>query len=221
MFKNYLKVAFRSLNKNRVYALINILGLALGLTVTILIFMFVKDEISYDEHWDGNDRIYRIGVKANTQGQQYDLPMSPSLMAHALRTEFTDVETATRFGLYEEELLVGVDQNKMYMRNVVYADSAFFKVFDYEFIHGNATLALKDKNSIVLTEKTAIKLFGSNNAMGEIVNSSFFGSPKNYIVTGIVKEPKGHSHFQFNIFIAHNYYLNTLQFFCLFPRNFH
>ena len=206
MFKNYLKVAFRSLNKNRVYALINILGLALGLTVAILIFMFVKDEISYDKHWDGNDRIYRIGVKANTQGQKYDLPTSPSLMAHSLRTEFTDVETATRFGLYDKELLVGVDQNKMYLRNIVYADSAFFKVFDYEFIHGEATSALKDKNSIVLTEETSIKLFGDKNAMGKIVNSSFFGEQKNYIVKGIVKEPKGHSHFQFNIFIGSNYY---------------
>jgi len=206
MFKNYFKVAFRSLNKNRVYALINILGLALGLTVTILIFMFVKDETSYDKHWDGNDRIYRVGVKANTQGQKYDLPMTPSLMAHSLRTEFTDVETATRFGIYDKELLVAVDQNKMYMKNIVYADSAFFKVFDYEFIHGEATSALKDENSIVLTEETAIKLFGNKNAMGEIVNSSFFGTPKNYIVNGIVKEPQGHSHFQFNIFISSNYY---------------
>jgi len=73
------------------------------------------------------------------------------------------------------------------MRNIVYADSAFFKVFDYEFIHAEATSALKDENSIVLTEETAIKLFGNKNAMGKIVNSSFFGSQRNYIVKGYCK----------------------------------
>ena len=64
MFKNYIKVAFRSLNKNRTYAIINILGLALGLAVTILVFMFVKDETSYEKHWNGYERIYRAGIKA-------------------------------------------------------------------------------------------------------------------------------------------------------------
>lgn len=68
MFKNYLKVAFRSLNKNRTYAIINILGLALGLAVTILVFMFVKDETSYEKHWSDSDRIYRMGIKANLMG---------------------------------------------------------------------------------------------------------------------------------------------------------
>ena len=96
MFKNYLKVAFRSLNKNRVYAVINILGLALGLTVTILVFLFVKDESSYDKHWEGSERIYRMGLKINMMGQIMDGPASPSPMAEAYRTEFTDVETATR-----------------------------------------------------------------------------------------------------------------------------
>ena len=62
MFKNYLKVAFRSLNKNRVYSVINILGLALGLTITILVFLFINDETSYDKHWDDSDRIYRTGL---------------------------------------------------------------------------------------------------------------------------------------------------------------
>ena len=69
MFKNYLKVAFRSLNKNRAYAIINILGLALGLTVTILVFLFVKEETSYDKHWNGYDRTYRVALNASLMGQ--------------------------------------------------------------------------------------------------------------------------------------------------------
>ena len=69
MFKNYLKVAFRSLKKNKVYSVINILGLALGLTVTVLVFLFITDETSYEKHWSGYDRVYRMGIKADMMGE--------------------------------------------------------------------------------------------------------------------------------------------------------
>ena len=201
MFKNYLKVAFRSLNKNRTYALINILGLALGLMVTILVFIFVKDETSYDKHWNGSDRMYRTGIKADMMGQKMDAPVSPSPMAQTLRTEFNEVETATRFQNVRQEILVRHEQNKVYIQKGVRADSTFFNVFDYEFVHGDAKSALNEPNAIVLTEETARKLFGDKNAMGEIVN---YDNRRDYIVKGIVKEPQGHAHFNFDMFIAQN-----------------
>ena len=142
MFKNYLKVAFRSLNKNRVYALINILGLALGLTVTILVFMFVKDETSFEKHWNGYDRVYRTGIKGDLMGQKMDAPVSPSPMAHAFRTEFPNVETATRIQAFRQEILMRHEQTKVYIEHGVSADSTFFKVFDYEFVHGDPNTAL-------------------------------------------------------------------------------
>jgi putative ABC transport system permease protein len=201
MFKNYLKVAFRSLNKNRTYALINILGLALGLMVTILVFIFVKDETSYDKHWNGYDRMYRTGIKADMMGQKMDAPVSPSPMAQALRTEFDEVETATRFQPVRQEILMRREQNKVYIQKGVYADSSFFNVFDYEFVHGDAKSALNEPNALVLTEETASKLFGDKNAMGEIVN---YDNRRDYIVKGIVKEPQGHAHFNFDMFMAQN-----------------
>ena len=134
MFKNYLKIAFRSLNKNRTYAIINILGLALGLGVSILVFMFVKYERSYDKHWTGYDRTYRIGVDANMMGQAMVNPRSASPMAEAFRTEFEEVESATRIRPITQEILAAHKDNKAYIQNVVYADSSFFKVFDYEFV---------------------------------------------------------------------------------------
>ena len=201
MFKNYLKVAFRSLNKNRTYAFINILGLALGLAITILVFMFVKDEISYDKHWDASQRIYRTGIKFNMMGQQGDIPASCSPMAHTLRTEFTDVETATRLRPQGGEVLMRHEQKTLYIQNSTFADSTFFKVFDYKFVHGDPNTVLREENAIVLTEETAKKLFGDKNAMGEIVN---YDNRSDYIVRGIVKEPNGHSHFQFDMFMARN-----------------
>jgi len=201
MFKNYLKVAFRSLNKNRTYAIINILGLALGLAVTILVFMFIKDETSYEKHWSGYDRIYRTGIKADMMGQKMDAPVSSSPMANAFRTEFTEVETATRIQVGRQEILVSNKETKLYIQKTVSADSLFFKVFDYEFTHGNATTALNQPNAAVLTEEAAKKLFGDESAMGKIIN---WDNRRDYIVRGIVKEPKGHAHFEFDIFIADN-----------------
>ncbi|MCL6295918.1 ABC transporter permease [Jejuia spongiicola] len=199
MIKNYIKVAFRSLNKNRVYAIINILGLALGLTVTILVFLFINDETSYEKHWDGYERIYRTGIKADMMGQKMNAPVSCSPMANAFRTEFTDVETATRIQTINQEILMRHEQNKVYIQKGVRADSTFFKVFNYEFVHGDAETALKEDNALVLTEESARKLFGDKNAIGEVVN---YDNRQDYIVRGIVKEPKGHAHFQFDMFLA-------------------
>ncbi|MGI9532448.1 ABC transporter permease [Lutimonas sp.] len=201
MLKNYFKVALRNLNKNRVYAFINILGLALGLTVTILVFMFVKDETSYDKHWSGYDRIYRTGIKADMMGQKMDAPVSPSPMATTLRTEFNAVESATRINTVRQEILMRQEQTKVYIQKGVYADSTFFNVFDYEFVHGDPKTALNEPNAIVLTEETASKLFGDKQAMGGVVN---YDNRRDYIVKGVVKEPKGHAHFQFDMFMAQN-----------------
>jgi len=201
MFKNYLKVAFRSLNRNRVYALINILGLALGLAVTILVFLFVIDETGYEKNWKGYDRIYRTGIKGNLMGQKMDAPVSPSPMANTFRTEFTDVEMATRMQPVRQEILMRYEQKKIYIQNAVRADSSFFKIFNYEFIHGDPNTALNEENAMVLTEESARKLFGDKNAMGEIVN---YDNRQDYIVKGIVKEPNGHAHFQFNMFLSQN-----------------
>ena len=201
MFKNYLKVAFRSLNKNRTYAIINILGLALGLAVTILVFMFIKDETSYEKHWNGYERVYRMGIKANLMGQVMDAPVSPDPMAHAYRTEFTDVETATRMSTVNQEIMVRYNQTRIYIQKVANADSTFFKVFDYEFKLGNPKTALTDENSMVLTEETAVKLFGDENPIGKVVR---YDDRRDYIVKAVIKEPKGHSHFQFDMYISRN-----------------
>jgi len=201
MFKNYIKVAFRSLNKNRTYAVINILGLALGLAVAIIVFLFIKDETSYEKHWDGYERVYRTGIKANLMGQTMDAPVSPSPMANAFRTEFTDVETATRINTINQEIMVSYEQTKVYIQKAVRADSTFFKIFNYEFVHGDPKTALKGENSLVLTEESAKKLFGDVNPLGKVVK---YDNRSDYIVKGIVKEPKGHSHFQFDMFMSQN-----------------
>ncbi|MCP4123611.1 MAG: FtsX-like permease family protein [Bacteroidetes bacterium] len=201
MFKNYLKVAFRNLNKNKGYAAINILGLALGLMATIIVFLFVRYETSYDKHFKDADRIYRIGIEASMMGQVIDGPIAASPAANSLRTEFDDVESASRFQTIGQEIMLRHEDNRIYIQKGVRSDSMFFTIFDYEFIHGDPLTCLTDVNSMVITEATAEKFFGEENAMGEIIN---FDERQDYIVTAVVREPKGLSHFQFDFWIDDN-----------------
>ena len=201
MLKNYLKVAFRNLIKNKAYSAINILGLALGLMVSIIVFLYVIDETSYEKHIKDYDQIYRIGIKASLMGLDMDAPVSCSPMANSLRTEFPEVITATRTRPMRQEIMLAHEDNKIYIEDGTRADSLFFQIFDYQFIHGDPKTALKEDNAMVLTEETARKFFGEENPMGKIIR---YDDREDYIIKGIVAEPKGKSHFHFDFFIASN-----------------
>ncbi|NER14353.1 FtsX-like permease family protein [Leptobacterium flavescens] len=200
MIRNYIKVAFRSLMKNKAYAIINILGLSLGLMVALIVYLYVKHETSYDKHFEGSDRIYRIGLSASIFGQEIDNPASCSPMAHAFRTEFANVETATRINDISKSLLI-YDETRLYFEDGVQVDSSFFKVFNYDFVYGNPATATTEDNAIVLSENAAKSLFGNEDPMGKIVN---WDDRRDYIVRGVVKEPKGKSHFHFDYFLGFN-----------------
>lgn len=201
MLKNYLKVAFRNLTKNKAYSAINILGLALGLMVSIIVFLYVQDETSYEKHIKDYDQIYRIGIKASLMGLDMDAPVSCNPMANSLRTEFPEVITATRTRPMRQEIMLAHEDKKIYIQDGTRADSFFFQIFDYTFLHGDPEAALKDDNSMVLTEETARKFFGDENPMGKIIR---YDDRQDYIVAGIVAEPEGKSHFHFDFFIPQN-----------------
>ncbi len=201
MFKNYIKVAFRNLNKNKVYSAINIFGLALGLMVSILVFLYVHAETSYDKHITDYDQIYRVGIKAHMMGQSIDAPVSCSPMANSLRTEFADVITATRMRPVRQEILLTHEDQRIYIPNGIRADSAFFSIFDYTFIHGDPKTALKEDNAVVLTEETAFKFFGNENPMDKIIR---YDDRRDCIVRGVIENPKGNSHFSADFFVSEN-----------------
>ncbi|NAS31094.1 FtsX-like permease family protein [Flavobacteriaceae bacterium R38] len=200
MIKNYIKVAFRSLKKNKAYATINIFGLSLGLMVALIVYLFVKNELSYDKHIEGSERIYRIGLSASIFGQDIDSPSSCGPMANAFRTEFSDVESATRIDDLSDILLVH-EKKRLYFESGAYVDSSFFKVFNYDFIYGNPLKATVEENAVVLSEHAAKNLFGDENPMDKVVR---FDDRVDYIVRGVVKKPEGNSHFYFDFFLALN-----------------
>lgn len=188
MFSNYLKIAVRNLLRNKVYSAINIVGLAIGVASCILIFLYVQDELSYESNFSKSDRIARIVGEVVFEGHKDEFAVTPAALAPAV-TEFANIEAATQFNRAGKQTIWYNDQT-FSDDGLIFADSAFFEVFDYEMVAGNPATALDAPRTIVLTEALAEKIFGGpEQAMGEVLKFS----RDSYTVTGVYRD-KGHSH---------------------------
>src|SRR6185503_11674399 len=140
MFKNYLKIALRNIARNRISSIINVAGLAAGISACILIYLYIQREYSYDRHYEGNDRIYRVTSFFNLSGQIDHFALSPYALAKALRQEFPQLEQVSQMMPVGKQTVWYND--KMYNEaNVYFADSSFFKIFNYDFVKGNPATA--------------------------------------------------------------------------------
>ncbi|MBA4850892.1 ABC transporter permease [Emticicia sp. BO119] len=195
MIRNYLKIAWRNLLKNKLQTLINITGLSIGMSSCILILMFVFDEMSYDKSWENGDRIYRMALERIYPGRATKYAIIPPSYAQSVRKELPEVEESVRIFDNGGGTLVR-HNNQVYEKNhVLFADSNFFKVFKLPLLFGNPDKALLAPNTIVLTESTAKRFFGTTNAMGKYLE--LVQGPK-LQVTGICADVPKNSHFQFD-----------------------
>ncbi|GAB5523607.1 MAG: ABC transporter permease [Roseivirga sp.] len=195
MLKNYLKIAWRNLVKNKSHSAINIMGLAVGMASFLLILFYVQDESSFDKFHKDYENIYRVTEVNYTESGETKLANTYSGMGPALHNDFPEVETFVR--LYVAELAVSDGAAKKFMESrFTYADSTFWEIFDFELLQGDPATALSSPFSVVLTESTATKYFGSESAMGKIlkVDEKF-----SYQVTGIVQDAPDNSHLQFDL----------------------
>ncbi|GAB5524810.1 MAG: ABC transporter permease [Roseivirga sp.] len=196
MLKTYLKVAFRNLWKNRLYTSINIAGLSIGLAASVLIVLFVRDELSYDQHFEGSERIYRLTGAYNQGGDSKTLsaitsyPLMPVLAAN-----FPEMESASRFTFWD--LLVSRGDQHLQQENIVLADSSFFDLFSFEVVAGDPAAAIREPNSIVLTESTVKKHFGDENGLGEVLSIN----DVDFKVAAIVKDVPANTHFEAELFL--------------------
>lgn len=198
MLKNYLKIAFRSLWKNKGYAAINILGLAIGLATCLLIILYVWDELSYDAYNEKADRIYRVDGDIQFGGNHFILAVAPDPMGAALKKDYPQVEQYTRLRS-NGGFLVKKENETLHEDRVIYADSTVFDVFTLPMLTGNPATALVDPHSIVITEKIARKYFNRADVLGQrlIINDT-----GNYKITGIIKNIPRQSHFNFDFFVS-------------------
>lgn len=198
MLKNYLRTAIRGIVKSRFYTILNILGLAIGFAAFIFIFMYVSNELSYDKYHEKAERIYRIESDFNISGKHDQFAVVPVPMGPALKTEFPEVELFCRFNDLGNSLFKRGDK-EFYEENFYYVDSTVFSMFSHKLIMGNPASCLVEPFSMVISEKIAMKYFGDENPMGQIIES---GSGRQYKITGVMKEVPQYSHLWFNGLIS-------------------
>ncbi|WP_341227795.1 ABC transporter permease [uncultured Arcticibacterium sp.] len=220
MIKNYFKIAWRNIIRNKVFSSINILGLSLGLTVVMLITLYVKDELSYDRFHVQGPRIYRVvndwynpdGSKGGTDSNSGN-PQGPMFQANVpgikdyvrVKGEYRDVKQKNEVNGYE----------------MLSADASFFSVFSFPLVYGDANTALKEPKSIVLSEEKALQFFGKKNAINETIEIKDGDDFQVYTVTGITKKSPQNSSIKFDMLMPYivnskdqseqwfNYFLNT------------
>jgi putative ABC transport system permease protein len=207
MFRNYIKLAFRNLWKNRGFSAINIIGLSLGLTVCILILLFVQYERNFDSMHKRN--IWRLNEVQSWEGmvqpQKVALSMYP--MGPSLKNDFPEVKNYTRLFPYEMAGLRN-GEKKVFLKNVFWADSSFFHMFDYKLLKGNPAQALAQPNSVVLTEESAANLFGTEDPIGKQLITHNRMDTLTFVVTGIMENVPENSHLQFNALYSFNTLVN-------------
>ncbi len=197
MLKNYFKIAWRNLSRNKFYTSINIIGLAVGLATCLLILLYVLDELSYDKYNTNANRIYRVNNEIKFNGNYLDLAQTPALMGSTMVREMPQVEQYTRLSWYGGFLIKKGNEN-IHEGRVGYADSSLFDIFTLPVITGDAKTALKDYHSLVITETIAKKYFNSTNVVGKTMLVNDTG---NYKVTAVIKDIPKQSHFNFDFFV--------------------
>ncbi|MEP6465451.1 MAG: ABC transporter permease [Parafilimonas sp.] len=194
MFKNYFKTAWRSIWKNKTTAIINITGLSVGMTATVLIFLWVQNEMSFDNYHKDADSIFRLTTNLKAEGWIWET--TPLLLADAVKKDVPKIEKTAR--LYSGDMPVfNINNNLSYEKNCAYVDADWFNIFDYNFIEGNAAAFAKDPNSIILTASEAKKYFGNHEVLGTVIHVDSM----NYVVKGIIKDAPANSSFQYKAFI--------------------
>ena len=198
MFKNYLKVAWRNAWRNKLWSSINILSLALGLAACILILLFIEDERSFDAFHSKKDHIYRLDEVQSFPGTNTQkVALSMPGMAPALMKDYPQIELFTRYWGRGKSVF-HKDGNQFLVEEAVVVDSNFLQIFDFALIEGTRRTALTNPYSIVLTEKTADRIFGSQSAIGQTLRRE----ESDFQVTGIIEDAPENSHLQFDALIS-------------------
>ncbi|HMG89220.1 MAG TPA: ABC transporter permease [Chryseolinea sp.] len=192
MLRNYIKVAIRNLLRQKGFSFINIFGLALGISCTALIGMWVNDELSYDRFHNDFDHMYR--VTATLPEMKVHAAVTSSPLALAFRTEIPEVEDAVRISESNRDL-VQVGDVKFEEKGIMYADSNFFKMFSFPFIKGDKETALLNPEGIVITEEMAMKYFGSTDVMEKTIRKN---NKEDFTITGVIANVPSNSHLQFD-----------------------
>ncbi|MGN6530414.1 MAG: ABC transporter permease, partial [Ginsengibacter sp.] len=220
MFKNYFKTALRNLQRNKVYSFINIAGLSLGLACAMLIILYVKDEVSYDRFHHNVNHIFRIVSTNYFDGKERKEGVTGFLQGPGFTQNVPGIQKFVRVNQGTEDIKTGTEVQS---QELLYVDSSFFNVFTFPLIHGNPNTCLKEPHSVVITEKEAIKRFGTTDATGKTILIKTDNTFTPYSVSAVAKNTPQNSSIQFDMLLPlkeseadagnkenwYNFFLNT------------
>ncbi len=195
MFRNYFFIALRNLARQKLYSLINILGLAVGLACTILIYLWVNDELSYDKFHENGENIYRVVENQfYAGGEIFPVAVTPDPIGKALVDQYPEIENSVRLAGRERTVKY---RDKVYSEELLFASPSIFDVFTFPLLMGDKEKVLSDLYSVVISEKIALKYFGDQDPMGKQLTVGDF----DVTVTGVMKTIPSNSHLKFDIAI--------------------
>ncbi len=194
MLKNYFKIAYRSLIKNKTYSLINIIGLSLGLSCCITILLYVQDETSYDNFYENEKDLYRLVLERKYPDHVTNYAIIPAGFSEILAEEIPEIKESTRLvGFPNFGATFKYEDNVFEEKWAFFADSNFFRVLDFDLLQGDPNTALTNPNSIILTESSAQKYFGSDDPIGKTIDANGVDVE----VVGIMQDIPENSHIKF------------------------
>ena len=206
MLRNYFKIAVRNLWTHRATSFINIFGLAVAMACCVLIGLYIRHENGYDRHWQHSGQLYRMANEVFAGDNHVKWPALAAPLALALRNEFPEVEATARLlappNVDQTTFRVvdgGEVQPPLFETKGYLADSSFFQIFTYPFLHGNPARALSEPNSVVLSETVARKLFGTLNPLGKVLRIGNLYGETDHRVTGVFRA-EGPSHLDAHFF---------------------
>ena len=200
MFRNYLLTTLRSIARHRIFTLINVAGLAIGMAGCILIMLYVTDELSYDRYHEKAEQIYRAGIDGKIGKREMKTYTSAAPLARTMIEEFPEVKNGVRLYTGSNKLITHGDRNFI-EDGVYYADSTVFDIFSFELLRGNPKTALANPNSIVFTQSMAEKYFGEEDPMNKTVT---FDNDGEFKVTGVMEDVPHNTHFHFDFLASLN-----------------
>lgn len=190
--------------RNKAYTFINIAGLSVGVACCLMLALYIEDEVSFDKHHSDLDNLYRVTSNMKREENVLDMVTTSPPIVWGIKDEIPEIVDVTRYvnppGVAQN--LIKYEDLQFYESDGLIADSTFFKLFTYKFKEGNATTALKEPNSVVLTARLAQKLFGNESALNKVININQGGPSADFKVTAVIAEDQPQSHIKGNFFVS-------------------
>lgn len=207
MIKNYFKIAWRNLWKNKTFSAINIFGLSIGIAAFLLIVNYLRFEYSFDDAHLKKDRIFRVPMSTTEkEGKQQTFAFTYPALAPAMKKDFPEVEEAARFRR-QGGIVAYNEQRILEGGGIYYADKSLFNIFSFQFVKGNAATAFNELNDAVITEETAKKYFGNSEPIGKALHYN----NEDYIVKAVLEDIPANSHIRFNILLNYEKYIQLTE----------